>query len=116
MTQEDIITPIATVDTRQCMITSPWFVQNTEYSPMPATYKPLVNGEEAFAAVYHAIMNAQKTVDIICWGFQPSMYFIRDGQSLCIGELLCKIAETKSRCVFWAGKCPVMPRRWRRRR
>ena len=64
MTQEDIITPIATVATRQCMITSPWFVQNTEYSPMPATYKPLVNGEEAFAAVYHAIMNAQKTVVI----------------------------------------------------
>jgi hypothetical protein len=91
-----------------------WFVQNTEYSPMPATYKPLVNGEEAFAAVYHAIMNAQKTVDIICWGFQPSMYFIRDGQSLCIGELLCKIAETKSRCVFWAGKCPVMPQVGRR--
>ncbi|HFL8016856.1 DUF6396 domain-containing protein [Klebsiella pneumoniae] len=108
MTQEDIITPIATVDTRQCMITSPWFVQNTEYSPMPATYKPLVNGEEAFAAVYHAIMNAQKTVDIICWGFQPSMYFIRDGQSLCIGELLCKIAETKKvqvRILGWEMPC-----------
>ncbi|WP_227668574.1 phospholipase D-like domain-containing protein [Klebsiella variicola] len=75
---------------------------------MPATYKPLVNGEEAFAAVYHAIMNAQKTVDIICWGFQPSMYFIRDGQSLCIGELLCKIAETKKvqvRILGWEMPC-----------
>ncbi|MFW8395610.1 phospholipase, partial [Klebsiella pneumoniae] len=66
------------------------------------------NGEEVFAAVYHAIMNAQKTVDIICWGFQPSMYFIRDGQSLCIGELLCKIAETKKvqvRILGWEMPC-----------
>ncbi|MDP1315202.1 phospholipase, partial [Klebsiella pneumoniae] len=63
MTQEDIITPISTVDTRQCMITSPWFVQTTEYSPMPATYKPLENGDEAMAAVYHAIRNAQKPLE-----------------------------------------------------
>ncbi|WP_312804647.1 phospholipase D-like domain-containing protein [Atlantibacter hermannii] len=103
-----IVTPIATVDTSQCMLTSPWFVQNTEYPPSLATYKPLVNGEEAFAAVYHAIMNAQKTVDIICWGFQPSMYFVRDGKSLCIGELLCKIAETKKvqvRILGWEMPC-----------
>ncbi|EPN22422.1 phospholipase D/transphosphatidylase, partial [Pseudomonas syringae pv. actinidiae ICMP 19099] len=25
---------------------------------------------------------------LICWGFQPSMYFIRDGCHPCIGELL----------------------------
>ncbi len=52
MSHNDIVTPVATVDTSQCMITSPWFVQNTEYPPAVATYKPLVNGEEAFAAVY----------------------------------------------------------------
>lgn len=92
-----IVTPIATVDTSQCMLTSPWFVQNTEYPPSLATYKPLVNGEEAFAAVHHAIAHAKKTVDIICWGFQPSMYFIRDGQEPCIGKLLCKIAEGKKK-------------------
>ena len=55
MSHNDIVTPVATVDTSQCMITSPWFVQNTEYPPAVATYKPLVNGEEAFAAVYRAI-------------------------------------------------------------
>ncbi|MGS1866878.1 phospholipase [Klebsiella pasteurii] len=67
-----------------------------------------MNGEEAFAAVYHAIANAQKSVDIICWGFQPSMYFIRDGKSLCIGELLCKIAEEKKvqvRILGWEMPC-----------
>ena len=95
MSQPDIVTPVATVDTSQCMLTSPWFVQKTEYPPSLATYKPLVNGEEAFAAVHHAIANAQKTVDIICWGFQPSMYFIRNGQEPCIGELLTNIAREK---------------------
>jgi len=97
MTQKDIVTPIATTETSQCIITAPWFVQDTEYPPALATYKPLVNGEEAFAAVYHAIANAQKTVDIICWGFQPSMYFIRDGESLRIGELLSRIAKGKNK-------------------
>ncbi|MCW1248163.1 phospholipase, partial [Pseudomonas sp. SAICEU22] len=29
-----------------------------------------------------------KSIDIICWGFQPSMYFIRDGMAPSIGELL----------------------------
>lgn len=95
MSQSDIVTPVATVYTSQCMITSPWFVQKTEYPPSLATYKPLVNGEEAFAAVHHAIASAQKSVDIICWGFQPSMYFIRNGQAPCIGELLIKIAREK---------------------
>ncbi|MBB4822770.1 phosphatidylserine/phosphatidylglycerophosphate/cardiolipin synthase-like enzyme [Pseudomonas alcaligenes] len=49
----------------------------------------MINGEEAFAAVHVAIAEAQRSVDIICWGFQPSMHFIRDGSDdRCIGELL----------------------------
>lgn len=96
MSQPEIISPVATVDTRQCVITPPWFIQNTEYPPVQATYHPLINGEEAFAAVHHAIANAKKTVDIICWGFQPSMYFIRDGSSPCIGELLRQISREKN--------------------
>ena len=92
---KDIVVPVATVDTSQCRLTAPWYVQNTEYPPSQATYKPLVNGEEAFAAVHHAIANAQKSVDIICWGFQPSMYFIRNGKEPCIGELLVNIAREK---------------------
>ncbi|WP_145542181.1 phospholipase D-like domain-containing protein [Yersinia alsatica] len=91
----DIVVPVATVDTNQCTITPPWFVQDTEFQPTQATYKPLVNGEEAFAAVHNAIANAKKSVDIICWGFQPSMYFIRDGKAPSIGELLINIAREK---------------------
>lgn len=95
-TNPDIITPLARPDTDQCMVTSPWFLSDSEFPLCQATYKPLVNGEEAFAAVFNAITNAQYTVDIICWGFQPSMYFVRDGKSPCIGELLCQIAKEKN--------------------
>lgn len=88
MTEPDIVTPVALQHTQQVTCTSPWYVQNTEYPPAMATYQPLINGEEAFKAVHLAIAKASKTIDIICWGFQPSMYFIRDGKSPSIGELL----------------------------
>ncbi|MGV3344643.1 phosphatidylserine/phosphatidylglycerophosphate/cardiolipin synthase family protein [Enterobacteriaceae bacterium LUAb1] len=103
MSSNDIVVPIALSETRQCTITPPWFVQNTEYPPALATYKPLVNGEETFAAVHHAIARATKSVDIICWGFQPSMYFIRDGRSPCIGELLVSLAREKGVMVRILG-------------
>lgn len=95
MDLRNIVSPLAPVNAGQCVVIPPWFVQDTEFHPTQATYKPLVNGEEAFAAVHHAIANAKKTVDIICWGFQPSMYFIRDGKAPCIGELLVNLAKEK---------------------
>lgn len=95
MSQPSIVVPVIAGGVGQCMITPPWFVQGTEYPPAQATWQPLVNGEEAFASVYHAIANARKSVDIVCWGFQPSMYFVRDGKAPCIGELLCNIARDR---------------------
>jgi phosphatidylserine/phosphatidylglycerophosphate/cardiolipin synthase-like enzyme len=89
MKQDDIVAPAALQDTDQVTCTLPWYVENTEYHPVEATYQPLVNGEEAFKAVHQAIAQATKTIDIICWGFQPSMYFIRDDKTAPnIGELL----------------------------
>ncbi len=88
MTEPDIVTPVALQHTQQVTCSSPWYVQKTEYPPAMASYQPLINGEEAFKAVHLAIAQATKTIDIICWGFQPSMYFIRDGKSPSIGELL----------------------------
>ncbi|MBD8237917.1 phospholipase [Pseudomonas fluorescens] len=88
MIEPDIISPVALQHAQQVTCTPPWYVQNTEYPPALATYQPLINGEEAFKAVHLAIAQATKTVDIICWGFQPSMFFIRDGRAPCIGELL----------------------------
>ncbi|WP_321847391.1 phospholipase [Pseudomonas paraveronii] len=88
MTEPDIVAPVALQHTQQVTCSAPWYVQNTEYPPAKATYQPLINGEEAFEAVHLAIAQATKTIDIICWGFQPSMYFIRDGSAPSIGELL----------------------------
>ncbi|SDH02411.1 PLD-like domain-containing protein [Paraburkholderia phenazinium] len=82
-------TPLALNCTDSANVSFRWFVQNTEYRPAPGTFAPLVNGEEAFGAVYDAILNAQHTIDIVCWGFQPSMYFKRgQGAGMMIGELL----------------------------
>ena len=88
MMRPDIVVPVALQHTNKVTCTPPWYVQDTEYPPAKATYQPLINGEEAFRAVHEAIARAVRTVDIICWGFQPSMYFIRDGIAPCIGELL----------------------------
>ncbi|WP_434611328.1 phospholipase [Pseudomonas sp. D2-30] len=89
----DIVVPIALQHTNEAVCTPPWYVQLTEYHPVMASYEPLVNGEETFRAVHHAIAKANKSIDIICWGFQPSMYFIRDGKAPCIGELLMTKAQ-----------------------
>ena len=61
--------------------------------PSDSTLEVLVNGEKAFGKVYEAINNAQNSVEIVCWGFQPSMYFIRGKQEKNIGELLLQKAE-----------------------
>lgn len=61
--------------------------------PSDSTLEVLVNGEKAFGKVYEAINNAQNSVEIVCWGFQPSMYFVRGKQEKNIGELLLQKAE-----------------------
>lgn len=99
MKPREIVAPLALKHTQEVMCMNPWFVCDTEYRPLPATYKPLINGEEAFHAVHKAIANAKKSVDIICWGFQPSMYFIRDGEHPSIGELLMAKAKDKKNPV-----------------
>ena len=93
MSNTKTIAPIAQNQTNQCTITPPWILNKSEYHPLVCTFEPLVNGQQAFGAVYRAIETAKKSVCIICWGFQPSMYFVRDGASLPIGALLEKKAE-----------------------
>ncbi|MEE1926018.1 phospholipase [Pseudomonas sp. 148P] len=103
MTRPEIVVPIALQHTQEATCVSPWFVQNTLYHPETATYRPLVNGEETFAVVHRAIADAKRSVDIICWGFQPSMFLIRDGKAPSIGELLRKKAAegVKVRLLTW---------------
>lgn len=87
-------------------ITPPWFLNHSEYEPDQGSCGLLIDGKEAFEAIYKAIDAAQKSICIICWGFQPSMYFIRDGKALSIGQLLEKKAEQGVivRVLCWAFK------------
>ncbi|MGF2576953.1 phospholipase D-like domain-containing protein, partial [Ralstonia pseudosolanacearum] len=107
MATRTIVTPLALSCTRSATITLPWFVQHTEYDPAQATFRPLVNGAEAFGAVYDAIAAAKHSIDIICWGFQPSMYFKRGSGAqgtLPIGDLLEAMGKrgVKVRLLVWS--------------
>ncbi|CAB3749535.1 phospholipase D-like domain-containing protein [Paraburkholderia humisilvae] len=104
--------PIARSCGNSATLTLPYFVQRAEYAPKEATHRPLVNGEEAFGALYDALAEAQHSIDIVCWGFQPSMYFKRGavGQgSLPIGQLLLERARqnVKVRLLVWGDKAHV---------
>lgn len=106
-TTRTITTPLALTCTHSARLTSPWFVQQSEYDPAKATYLPLVNGERTFGAVFDAIMGAQHSIDILCWGFQPSMYFKRGTDaagSPSIGDLLATKGEqgVKVRLLVWS--------------
>lgn len=80
------------------------FENGTRSEPVPATFKALVNGKEAFEELHERIENAQHSIDIAIWGFQPSMYFKRDGKSPCIGDLLIQKAleGKKVRILVWS--------------
>jgi phosphatidylserine/phosphatidylglycerophosphate/cardiolipin synthase-like enzyme len=95
----------------QCTITPPWFVNKSEYEPLDGSFELLINGENAFRAVHNAIKHAKKSVCIICWGFQPSMFFIRDGDSPSIGQLLEQKAGqgVEVRVLSWEFKADVTP-------
>jgi phosphatidylserine/phosphatidylglycerophosphate/cardiolipin synthase-like enzyme len=93
MSSPCIVVPLAQNQTNSANITPPWFVQKAEYRPLPASLKILVNGETAFGEIHRAIERAKHSVCIICWGFQPSMHFIRDGASPAIGKLLERVGK-----------------------
>lgn len=100
-----ITTPMALNETNSAKGTLRWFVHGAEYDPRPAEIRFLVNGQRAFGALYQDMLNAKHSIDIICWGFQPSMYFVRDGgKSMRIGELLAHKGEkdnVKVRLLCW---------------
>jgi phosphatidylserine/phosphatidylglycerophosphate/cardiolipin synthase-like enzyme len=89
----DIVIPtektvIALQNKRDVAGTMPWFVERAKYPPRGGTVvHPLINGERAFAAVQDAIEAATHSIDIVSWGFDPSMRLRRpDGKR--IGQIL----------------------------
>lgn len=105
--------PIAQSCGNTATLTLPNHLNGAEYAPKEGTHCPLVCGEEAFGAVYDAIAGAQHTVELLCWGFQPSMYFRRGaaGQgSMPIGQLLLERASkhnVKVRLLVWGDKAHI---------
>ncbi|WP_454724774.1 MULTISPECIES: phospholipase D-like domain-containing protein [Cupriavidus] len=76
-------------DQRSVLLTFPWFVSQAKYPPRPANLiEPLINGKEAFEKVHEAIEQAQHSVEILSWGFDPSMQLIRGPDSERLGDLL----------------------------
>ncbi len=70
---------------------------------------PLINGERAFESVYDAINKAKISVDIVMWGFEPSMRLKRPkGERL--GELILRKARSnppvKIRILVWNSPIP----------
>ncbi|WJV25557.1 MULTISPECIES: phospholipase D-like domain-containing protein [Pseudomonas] len=86
---------------RSVILSFPWFVSQAKYPPRPANrIEPLINGDRAFRAVYNAIDKAQHSVEIISWGFDPSMRMTRpNGERL--GDLL------RRRAYGWDGRPPI---------
>ncbi|UOO77088.1 phospholipase D-like domain-containing protein [Neisseria sp. Dent CA1/247] len=81
------------VSEKRSKIAESWFVgkgKKNVPSAEQATFLPLVNGEAAFGELYDSIQKAKKSVEMVCWAFQPSMYFKRGVNSAGapIGELL----------------------------
>ncbi|MBN6077116.1 phosphatidylserine/phosphatidylglycerophosphate/cardiolipin synthase family protein [Aggregatibacter actinomycetemcomitans] len=81
-----------------------WYLSDGEYAKSRSTFKALINGQETFEALYDKIDAANYSVDIAIWGFQPSMFFRRDGVSHCLGDLLIKKAMqgVKVRVLVWS--------------
>lgn len=49
---------------------------------------PLINGERAFGALYDALVAAKLSVEIVCWGFQPSLFLKRGNANPAFSEIL----------------------------
>ena len=82
-----------------------WFLlDSNESAPVAATFRPLINGKEAFTTLHEKIEKAEHSIDIAIWGFQPSMHLKRDGKSKCIGDLLIEKAKAgvQVRILVWS--------------
>ena len=96
-------TLIALKDASTVNLTLNWYPSDSLSPPRAyCAVEPLINGEAAFGAVADAIENATLSVDIISWGFDPSMRLKRpDG--LLLGDLLEAAGKKgcKVRVLIW---------------
>ena len=96
---------------RTAASTTQWFAEN-RHATHPITHnnplKVFICGEEGFADIATEIANAKKSIDLICWGFDPGMELKRGtsptwprGETY--GDLLIEAANrgVKIRLLVW---------------
>ena len=74
---------------RRARSTGQWFLENRT-ATHPVTHNNeltiFICGEKAFEDIAKHIRNAKHSIDIICWGFDPGMEFVRTGSTWPRGE------------------------------
>ncbi len=86
----------------------PWYVNYGDEKVYPPrhnnNFELLICGQEAFEAIYNAMENAKATIDVMIWGFDPGMRFVRPHGPR-VGELLEEKARLgiRVRLVLWYG-------------
>lgn len=90
----------------QCL-SLPWWVRTIKHGTYPPRHachlEPLICGEEVFASIQADLLKAQRSVDIITWGFDPGMVLVRNGwaeDGTRYGDLLKQIATRKDNPVM----------------
>ena len=64
------------------VLSSRWYLDNSNYKQRNGNkLTPYFSGQEVFAAIAKSINEAQKSIDIVCWGFDPAMPIIREGSN-----------------------------------
>ena len=60
-----------------------WFLELGVRETHPITFNNQLTmfhcGQEGFADIAEKINNAKKSIDLICWGFDPGMELVRSG-------------------------------------
>ena len=64
------------------VLSSRWYLCKSRYEQRNGNKLTLYfSGQEVFAAIAESIKNAKKSIDIICWGFDPAMPIVREGDN-----------------------------------
>ncbi|MBU7572504.1 MAG: phospholipase [Hydrogenophaga sp.] len=70
------------LDTRRTQSSRQWFLEAKEDAHSPVfhhnTLRCFIAGEEAFRHIAASIQRARKSIEIVCWGFDPAMELVRD--------------------------------------
>jgi len=98
-------------ETRRATGSMQWLLEKNVCTNELLTFNNELNvfvcGQEGFAAIAESISKARKSIDIICWGFDPGMELLRSGSTWprgeTFGDLLIRKAQqgVQVRLLIW---------------